>query len=116
MVWMAPSKVVRQQSAPPRAETDPPLSAPFSSIMKIRSAVEVGWFQSRRDLASEIGMQPQDRVHIEHVGSDQEFLARITSSLLEPFDVLVPGHIRIFAVGALAGPVGDPVGSPGKKL
>src|SRR5215471_3983892 len=65
VVGIASSKIVRQQRAPTGAEPDPPLRPPFCPIMKISGIPKVGWFQARRDLAPEVGMQTQDCIHVE---------------------------------------------------
>ena len=55
-------------------------------------------------------MQAKNLLDVERVGGDQPFLAGIAPRALEPGDVFVAGDVGIFAVDALSGPVGDPVG------
>ncbi len=54
-------------------------------------------------------MQSENLIDIQRVGSDEQLVASVPSARFEPCDVFVASDVGVFAVDALASPVGDPV-------
>ncbi len=105
------AKIIGEQSAPASAEADAAAGEPFFFVEEIGGLAEIGRLRAVLERAGKVGVELEDGVSIERVGGDEEFLAGIAAAGFEPGDVLVTGEEGILAVGALAGPVGDPVGS-----
>src|SRR5262249_15343796 len=101
---IAVAKIVCEQCAPAGAATDARLKFPFLVVEKIAGLPKVFRRSAVAHFARKMRVQPQNVVHIEAVGSDEEFLPWIAPALLEPPDVFVARDVRIFAVSALSGP------------
>lgn len=106
---VAVAEIVGEQCAPACAETDAGLGEPLLRIEKVGGAAEICGGGAVEEPAGEPGVKAENLVHVERVGGDEELLAGVAAPLLQPRDVFVPGDVRVLAVGALAGPVGDPV-------
>lgn len=66
--------------------------------------------------SSKVSMQADDRVDVQRIRSDEEFLLWVALVLLKPRDVFVTGDIGVLAVGALPGPGRHPVRSITEEL
>ncbi len=63
-----------------------------------------------------MSMEGENAIHVEGVGRDEPFAPRVAPVLLQPLDVFVAGNKGVFAVDALPGPVGHPVGRVAEEL
>ena len=78
--------------------------------MEIGRAAKILRGGSAGQRSAEICVQAEDVINVERIGGDDQLLAWIPAAGLEPRDIFISGYIRIFAVDALAGPIGGPVG------
>src|SRR5208282_529018 len=113
---IAAAEIVGQQSSPTGAETNAAAGRPLLRILKIGGGAEVFYVDADSQLSAKIGVQAENVIHVEGVGSDQALLLRISAARLEPLNVFIAGDVGILAVDALARPVGRPVGSMLEKL
>src|SRR4029077_12438100 len=90
--------------------------SPLFFVREIAGVAEIGGSVTRVDLSGKVGVKAEDGVGVEAIGGDEEFLARVATSFFQPGDVFVAGEERILAVGALAGPIGHPIGSVVEEL
>ena len=68
---IAVAKIIGQQRAPTRTETDAPLGNPFCLIEKVARLSKIGRRSAVAHGPGKMGMQPPNRVHIEGVGSNE---------------------------------------------
>src|SRR6266481_168642 len=68
---IAVAKIIGQQRAPTRAETDAPLGNPFCLIEKVARLSKIDRRSAVADCPGKMGMQSQNRVHIEGVRSNE---------------------------------------------
>src|SRR5208283_413389 len=113
---IAVAKIIGKQGAPSRAEADAAFGNPLSSIEKIARLPKIRGRSAIANRAGEVGMQTQNRVHIQGVRSNEKLLPRIAPSLFEPHKIFVACKERIFAVRALPRPVRHPIRSVAEKL
>ena len=68
---IAVAKIIGQQGAPACAETDAALGNPFTLIEEVACLPKIGGRSAVADGPGKIGMQSQNRVHIERVRGDE---------------------------------------------
>src|ERR1700691_508594 len=106
---VAAAEIVGEQRAPTGAETNAAAGSPLASVIEVGGAAEIAGGGAAGQSSSEVCMQAKDLVDVERVGGDDQFAVRIAAAGLQPSDIFIAGYIRIFAVNALASPVGGPV-------
>src|SRR5271169_1546099 len=106
---IAAPKIVGQQRSPTGTEADATARSPFLSIVEIGRAAEIPDGSPAGESSTKISVQAEDVVDVECIGGDDKFVVRIAAAGLQPFDIFIPGYIRILAVNALARPIGGPV-------
>src|SRR5260370_26701186 len=107
---IAAPEIVGEQRSPTGAESNATAWSPFATIMEVRRAAEISSGDAASESSAKISVQAENLVTVERVGCGHKLVMGIASTGLQPFDIFIAGYIRIFAVDALPGPIGGPVG------
>src|ERR1035437_3062415 len=115
-IGITAAKIICEQSTPASTEANSPPRHPLGGVVKIHGRPEVFWRHALLDRSGKIGVESEDRIHIERVRRDDELIPRFPSALPKPLDVFVASDVRVFAVDTLPRPICSPVGRILEKL